>query len=1763
VINSGGRLKEAALFLLAAMVIISMMPGLAKPDNSNSSLETNESNASQEYSAYSVPLNKTQADNIALDMCSFPSNQGWAYSALGNNLAETQIFSIQGSGQNCILHQDSMNAGTASQGGNNYQIDKEIDPSKPFVVKVKAKVLAESPTVSAGPNHFGFGFIVGTTNGGFGIGLGTNTIQDLNNNIIVENTNNWDQFHEYKLECDPVEGYKFYIDNHYTCSGMPRDASTIGYINKIFLGDCTGGTNAIADVAGFEFIQGPSKLDMCSLPSSQGWTYVSPWNTRSEADAFSIHGSGQGCYLYQNTMGIQFQNQDSNAYIRYDVVDPTKPFEIKIRAKILQEQMASGSGYVNHYGFCFGAGTGTEDIGIGLGTDTIMATEGEGAHRILATGQNNGVFHDYMLTVSPVTGYSLYVDGDLLESGSPRIGEGQNRIYFGDCTGGSNAEAEIESFEFIQENSAPHSNLNVDVSCLNTILKGEHTPISIRVTQNSQPVVADVVLKINNEVVYSGTSSDYTYTFPLLPSQKSEGCYNLDIEANYRGLTARKVDKILVIGGISKSLALAENLYFASNLEMNKAEDLAVTRLVRSEMECGVIIIKNIFQLAINDRIGYIVKKIIPAEVYVQLDLYLSKIEHATLSVFKESSGLGSKALIGFTNLEDKIKKLTCQRVEDDFNIKLYRAFLTARNQILVDYIMSNPQKFQDTMQEKKFVYCIQNLNSIVRTKPIYPSSPLGVTMFDLTAFYDAMTGCLDLLSSIILPTIIIFIVIVVIFVAGGGIVISIPAIISLLGVAGSAVAQTLGSISAIVTSIATTKFILAIFLILSIPTVCNYVVEENAGSIRYIIDQPELQSPSVQINSQKLFIHTNDAIIGQSIRVSSNSYAMIVSPDGRFSGIVPYCGDYISDKPGTYKAMAYQQIGNITPKSLLTSFQVLKPNITLSTSCMVQGNIALVNLQLKNREPLEVKNLTTMLGIRNSTGGIAFSSGEFFSLNAGESKNISYTIDLKERDIYTATAILSLGFLEILEDRSFSIKVGVQTVEDAAIINVDHMDEYSPFDNININLTIQSYAPDLALNISIPKLNFTTPVILTGMSTINLTLSKLPPDDYVIGILAERHGKVLDSKIINFYVKAEGVGILTFNTSQLVYPINKSTALNLSLKDLNLTDVDALVGINVIGPSGAKKEIPLTSVSGGYRFNFIPPVNGTYLLEAYAFKEGWHIENNTLSVIVGQMSPLEMNISFGDDMLVNIFENGIPSECKVTLYSKSLNTSTITSDGNALLNFSNDFYLVVDKMFFEPASFSYIKGKLAMNVTADHASSYPGAIINFTLKITNTGNWTDDKVHAIDILPNGLDYISDNRSGSVSGRIVSWNDLGPLDIGESTFIRLVAKVIKGSPAIVINEAESMGFRSLDESNQLGSYASAQSKVEILAPEIMVEKSVEPRSSAPGAKINFTIKVSNIGNFTLNPVKVIDQLPVGLSYISDNKNGYLYGRNITWDSLGPLNIGDSTLIMLITRIDQNASGNLTNLVEATGTSTEMSEDVSGSATSIIRVLQPSIKVEKTIGLQEPIQYSQLCDNQKISGTGKMDVGTSIIDKNLALDYQTSMVGDGDVELDSEIAVSEKSSKLQRSVDNNTTYLNLYDSTKMTYSGETPLSGGKYLESKEFFGGIGAIIQEAFSVNEMEKDQQTFFASTDPTSNEVDPNKIDQLRNASSTHLVALETKNTFNGTWGTDASWHKIFYKDINAHEMFTGTFEADKLIKFHENPVPEKEHNACEEIDC
>lgn len=224
---------------------------------------------------------------------------------------------------------------------------------------------------------------------------------------------------------------------------------------------------------------------------------------------------------------------------------------------------------------------------------------------------------------------------------------------------------------------------------------------------------------------------------------------------------------------------------------------------------------------------------------------------------------------------------------------------------------------------------------------------------------------------------------------------------------------------------------------------------------------------------------------------------------------------------------------------------------------------------------------------------------------------------------------------------------------------------------------------------------------------------------------------------------------------------------------------------------------------------------------------------------------------------------------------------------------------------------------------------------------------------------------------------------------------------------------------------------------------------------------------------------------------------------------------------------------------------------------LVMVFLAGLSIYSSIGLamepiETPIQYGQFCEAKKISGHGKGEAEISLWDSQIYLDYSSSLVGDGDFDIDQVHAYSQRAEALQRRVESiNQTQdlsLNLFQNIKLTYSGTTPLVGTNQLVS-----AIGGAVDEEFEVNKMERDQTTFVAST-KDENETNNNPV---------HLMGIDTRNSFDGTWETTSTWHEMLSKDIKTHETFKGKFNTEKLIKFHESPVPEEEESACDGIDC
>ncbi len=68
----------------------------------------------------------------------------------------------------------------------------------------------------------------------------------------------------------------------------------------------------------------------------------------------------------------------------------------------------------------------------------------------------------------------------------------------------------------------------------------------------------------------------------------------------------------------------------------------------------------------------------------------------------------------------------------------------------------------------------------------------------------------------------------------------------------------------------------------------------------------------------------------------------------------------------------------------------------------------------------------------------------------------------------------------------------------------------------------------------------------------------------------------------------------------------------------------------------------------------------------------------------------------------------------------------------------------------------------------------------------------------------------------------------------------------------------------------------------------------------------------------LDHIKVVDQLPVGLNFVSANLSGSASGQTVSWLDIGSLEPGKSTYLDLVAHINGQAYGELVNLINATG-----------------------------------------------------------------------------------------------------------------------------------------------------------------------------------------------------------------------------------------------------
>jgi len=186
-------------------------------------------------------------------------------------------------------------------------------------------------------------------------------------------------------------------------------------------------------LAGSQAVATTISLDFATLPSAQGWQFVG--NGISEASAFTTDGTT----LRQDTIGSGY-----SGYAYYQIpgiVDVTKGYSIDVRARVI----ASEFGSQGQFAFAATATGLYSMVALGLNNLVVIA---DGPNPVISFDSTS--FHDYRLVVAPNKSYSLFVDGNLLNSGAVDTSDLPNLLYFGDSGSGANGRVEITKFVFQQ-----------------------------------------------------------------------------------------------------------------------------------------------------------------------------------------------------------------------------------------------------------------------------------------------------------------------------------------------------------------------------------------------------------------------------------------------------------------------------------------------------------------------------------------------------------------------------------------------------------------------------------------------------------------------------------------------------------------------------------------------------------------------------------------------------------------------------------------------------------------------------------------------------------------------------------------------------------------------------------------------------------------------------------------------------------------------------------------------------------------------------------------------------------------------------------------------------------------------------------------------------------------------------------------------------------------------------------------------------------------
>ena len=283
------------------------------------------------------------------------------------------------------------------------------------------------------------------------------------------------------------------------------------------------------------------------------------------------------------------------------------------------------------------------------------------------------------------------------------------------------------------------------------------------------------------------------------------------------------------------------------------------------------------------------------------------------------------------------------------------------------------------------------------------------------------------------------------------------------------------------------------------------------------------------------------------------------------------------------------------------------------------------------------------------------------------------------------------------------------------------------------------------------------------------------------------------------------------------------------------------------------------------------------------------------------------------------------------------------------------------------------VEPELTINKSADKTEGLPGDNIHYTINVTNIGNSSAYDVVIQDQIPSGLTLVGGSVTSSplayntmvIGGDLIQWEYLSIPPSGEVTLE--YDATIPPQGGSFTNTVTNTEYWSLPSGNDgRRKYDPLSDYWDVISPGTDLQKvtlNTDVNVPSPGGIVFFRLTITNTGAMGLDPVKLIDLLPDGLTFfgnstvngapispdsIQDNADGTqtIIWNNINLSTPSLMNPTDIIIVEFQAQVDPGRTGTFIN--EATVIGTSRIGDVSDTDTSTVGVKGPAINITKSV-----------------------------------------------------------------------------------------------------------------------------------------------------------------------------------------------------------------------